>query len=618
MGNATSPAQSAALGLLVGGALLCWCVALMRGEVHVKRVPYGWLLSAFLLLVLASVVTALDRTVAVFGNQYAEQGLLAMAAYAAVFLLATQIVDGRRDFLRILQFVALSGAVVALLGVLQSLGLPYFPLAQASYLTERGTSSLGNPDTLGTFLIIPLLLSLGLSLSTPSPRRWLWRTCAAVTAASLLLTQTRGAWLGAVVALVIFGVVIYRSPKQGRGMSATWVGAGLLLLVGVGAAVYKAATGAQPLLSRLTQTGADGGRLFVWSEVLKIVGKYPVLGAGPDNIVYAWYRVSNSAQVHTMGIDGVINDAHNYWLGTAVSSGVLAAVLLVAFVAAVLAGSRSAVTERRAVPVSPDRAGFAALWAGVVGLAVALVFSPILTPIGLVLWLSLGLLALPKARPPKESAFPGRMGCVVVAVSAIVGLSLVGWGGATGLSSTIEYVRDGSGRDPVEAARTASRMAPWRQPALLLEAQALRNNGASAEEILPVLDRLIALAPHDYYYYLAKAQLLDAQPSQVIATADAGLQAYPAGLRLIMLRALAQAALGDFAPAERDSAAVWSLARDVVPAYREPSAGIAYAQILAAQGKKAQAKTIVDELQAAFPQNADVKKLQSVITTGSP
>jgi tetratricopeptide (TPR) repeat protein len=214
---------------------------------------------------------------------------------------------------------------------------------------------------------------------------------------------------------------------------------------------------------------------------------------------------------------------------------------------------------------------------------------------------------------PGPDALGRKLSRYGILVAVAVGLVLVAWGALTGLSDTAEYVAQGSASARMQAAQTASRLAPWRPGPLEIQAQLLEANGSPKALVVRALDRLIALAPHGYTYYVMKAQLLADQPQQVIETTDQGLQVYPASVRLKAQRALAQAQLGDFASAERDAAAAWSVARDVVPAYREPSIGISYAQVLLLAGKQAEAKAVLGELLADFPGNADVARLQTAI-----
>lgn len=614
-GSTVVPVQSAALGVLIGLSLACWAVSLGRHETELMRVPYTKILTGLLLIVFLSTTTALVKRAAIFGDDFAEQGLLTYVGYFGAFLLVTQVIRDRREFLIMARAIAGSAAVVALFGVLQSAGLPYFPTPLAPYLNERGTSTLGNPNMLGTFLVLPMLVSMGFAVATRGRARLLWLVALSFTAASLLLTQTRGAWLGALAGVLVLGLSLYRSRVADRSLVRT-LGVGAAWLAGLTACitVYQAATEGNPLFERigamLGGSNLDGGRFMVWAEALKVVHKYPLLGAGPDNMRFAWYGVTENAHVAKLGVDGVITDPHSYWLSVTTSSGILAGTLLVVFIGAVLWGSREVAFRR--LPGEPvlERIVYSALWAGIVGLCIALTFSVVLTPIGLQLWLALGMLVLPRVRPAASRVAASRHGAA--AVAAFVGLLLAMWGLATGLSTEREYVPSQSRLAKLQAVRSAQRVAPWRPHPVLIEARMLEAEGLSGSEIVPLIDRLIGLTPKGYEYYDLKAAHVADDPYRVIEVADAGLVVYPRGLRLLARRGVAEARLGQYDDALRDTAAAWTASRGAPLAYREPTVGVWYAQALLMAGKQREAATVLRDLQTEFPGNPSVVQLQSV------
>lgn len=621
-GSSTIPVQSAALGVLVGAALGCWAVAVQHRELTSRKVPHAALLVAFGALVVLSTFTALEKRAAVFGYDYAEQGLLTYVGYFAAFFLVTQVVRDRGDLLRLMQAMVGSAGVVASFGVLQVVGLPFFPTELEWHMTARGSSTLGNPDMLGTFLVLPLLMSLGLVLATRGGRRWMWLALSSVIAVSLLLTQTRGAWLGALVGVVVFAATLNRSrhanPALGRtlGIGAALLGAATALV-----AAYKAAIGAQPLFWRVAETfagaDADGGRMLVWTESLRVLRVHPVLGVGPDNLLFGWFGVTQNAHVPLMGIDGIIADAHSYWLGVMVSSGIVAGMLLLWFVASVLWGSRRVAVPLDGQGPSSEQVAYAALWAGTAGLSVALVFAVSVTPIGLFFWLALGMLLVPAVTSVENTARrPGALRASAAIGALVIGLLLVAWGGLTSLSANREYIAAESRAEQLEAVRTAQRMAPWRTHPVSLELTLMQYDEMAPSATTPVADRLIAMSPLNYGYYTIKAGiLLQADPQQVVATADAGLAVYPRGLRLTAQRALARALLGQTDAAVSDAAMVWDASQDVVPHRLSAMPGITYAQVLGLAGRYDEAREVATRLEEEFPSDPSVAALRSSLDT---
>ncbi|MDO8691684.1 MAG: O-antigen ligase family protein [Dehalococcoidia bacterium] len=150
-----------------------------------------------------------------------------------------------------------------------------------------------SPNALGLFLgrVAPVALALGLrrrdAKYTRSPlsvriRMWMdgrgpgWPHLVAVPliGASLLLSFSRGAWLGAMVGFALIAAF--------RGRRA------LLALAG-GAAVALLAAIPFHGLGRLVSDVTTEQRLYVWQAALRIIADHPLTGVGLDNFLY-YYR----------------------------------------------------------------------------------------------------------------------------------------------------------------------------------------------------------------------------------------------------------------------------------------------------------------------------------------
>ena len=156
-----------------------------------------------------------------FGSDFADQGLLTILAYAGVLFLGAQMIQHSEHLRRAARVMAASGGFIALFGVFEALGVSSQPAAAASFYTARGSSMLGNPDMLGTFLVVSLVVSLGLAPGRGNWRGQAWVGVVAVIGASILFTQVRGAWMGALVGVAALAVVVWRAPSPEDG--AGWV-----------------------------------------------------------------------------------------------------------------------------------------------------------------------------------------------------------------------------------------------------------------------------------------------------------------------------------------------------------------------------------------------------------
>ncbi len=185
---------------------------------------------------LGLIITLIARptlTTAIFGLKIDTEFLL---AFALSLLVATPW------FLRqLVQITLAAAAVVVGFGCLQVFVLPpnfltYFgygpdtvvPYQRLDAVTNslRFAATLGGPNQLGTYLIIPISLVLAIMWRQ---RRW-WLGIGLILAAVVLVnTHSRGAWVGALVALAVisFGIL----PRQARriGLAAAGVSFGVIM-----------------------------------------------------------------------------------------------------------------------------------------------------------------------------------------------------------------------------------------------------------------------------------------------------------------------------------------------------------------------------------------------------
>lgn len=165
---------------------------------------------------------------------------------------------------------------------------PDSPLAN----TTRVYSFLGNPNLLAAYLIPAIALSVAAIFAW---RGWLPKllamTMALINTACLLLTQSRGGWIGVAVAACVLVVLLRywwspRLPKFLRIWALPLLFGGL---VGVLVLGFLFVT---PFRYRIASIFAGSGdssnafRLNVWAAVLNMIHDRPILGFGPGDGVF--------------------------------------------------------------------------------------------------------------------------------------------------------------------------------------------------------------------------------------------------------------------------------------------------------------------------------------------
>lgn len=163
---------------------------------------------------------------------------------------------------------------------------------------------------------------------TPSTSVALTVATVAISAWALVLTQTRNAWLGALVGLVVLAVL--HAPR-----SLWFLAAGLALLLALRPA---------PLVRRLTVTDASArDRYYMWQAGLDMIRDRPVFGQGPGMVerVYPDYRWPDAPNLNTPHL-------HDNVLHLAAERGLPAVAWWIWWLAAVLGDAWRAM--RRRVP----------------------------------------------------------------------------------------------------------------------------------------------------------------------------------------------------------------------------------------------------------------------------
>jgi len=186
--------------VLVFGLLILYLARAINARTLVfKRTPLDLPWLAFVVSAGLSTLFAENQNAAVFGIYSRYDGLVTIITYAALFWLSVQALDGPGDARSLMRVVLVSGYLVALLAIIQSVT---DSLAQGAQAPAFGT--LGQKNVLGAFLALLCPLAYHELVAAQS---WAARVLAlnalTVTGLALFLTLSRSAWLGLALAAVV-------------------------------------------------------------------------------------------------------------------------------------------------------------------------------------------------------------------------------------------------------------------------------------------------------------------------------------------------------------------------------------------------------------------------------
>jgi len=301
-----------AKGLLLITAIATSVRFLGSGRAHVPHIAH---------LAYAGGLVIMALGVLVARDTYIVQKLLVIWTSCLLLSLLVASAD-RKQIKRALICLAISGAIVGLLGALGAAGQQEVE-AGGTIITNRATSSFSHPNQLAFFLELTIPLALVLALRGPAPLRLPMVGAAGISIAGLLFTLSRGGIIGTALSLLI---MLAWTPFRR-------LAAGLLCVLLVFAVANSGKLESSHELSivqtRLaTVTSGDSrnnGRLRIWKTTPSIIADHPLLGVGEGN--FSRY----SLQYGLSEFGGPFLHAHNVPLTLGAELGVAGLALVIVF-----------------------------------------------------------------------------------------------------------------------------------------------------------------------------------------------------------------------------------------------------------------------------------------------
>jgi putative inorganic carbon (HCO3(-)) transporter len=450
------------LGLV---ALAAWSWDLLRRGGWLRRTPIDWLILAFLGWVAMTTATSINWPAALFGTEGRYEGLLSFVNYAVIYFLILQFADTTARVRTLARALFFSSLVVAGYGVLQYAGWnPVFQSGETSFEVNRAFSTYGNPDMLGGFLIFSTTIALGLALAE---RSLTWRLVYwagfGLSALALIVSFTRGAWIGAALSLLLLVVIAWRQGVGAYLRRLDWLPAGIAAVLGTGI-IWRSLSSPSEVMNfgkRLGSilefsSGSGKTRTEIWQAAWAAIKQRPVQGWGADSFRLVFPRFKPIEFVRDAGALRFADNAHNYPLHLAVGIGIPGMLMMYGIFAWAAVRSFATVFRRSD---DPSRLLPGAFWAAAAGYLLHLFAGVSVTGVTFLLWVALGVVLAPTAKLVEVKAPRwGSAAAVVVVLLAALG---IGYQGVL-VAADRAYLEAQSTTGPIrtEAARKAVRLNP--------------------------------------------------------------------------------------------------------------------------------------------------------------
>ncbi|MDQ1481902.1 MAG: hypothetical protein QOI44_2763 [Actinomycetota bacterium] len=351
--------------------------------------------------------TAVDPLSAWIGTPDRRLGLLAWMTFPALFV-AGHACTSRAATRLLTRAGILSALVLGIWSAAEMLGHPPLGL---EFADARAGGPFGQPAYLGAACLLVGPLAAAAAFDHDEMR--LWRRAGAAGAVgallALALSQTRAAWVGAVVAAIAIVMQERRRVlRLGRpAMAAAVALVAIAIAIGV----------ATPLGGRATSTfdlshGTSASRLDEWRVATRTIADHPVLGVGPEGYRVVFPEEVDAAYMHKYGAAVYPDRAHNGVLDVTLAGGVGAGLIYLALLVAALGYAWRALSRRDPLDI--------ALGAAVIAYIVQQQFLFPLAELDPILWLLVGLMVARTPGSARLVTLRARWLVAPVAVAAVL------------------------------------------------------------------------------------------------------------------------------------------------------------------------------------------------------
>ncbi|MFW5888563.1 MAG: O-antigen ligase family protein [Patescibacteria group bacterium] len=299
----------------------------VKQEVSKEKLNFLAIPLLFLLAIVAATIFSEFKEISLFGLYSRKQGLISFVYYFIFFVLFVFHIKDSGQIKKILKTVGFSSFVVSGYGLLQALGADIFSWSEDSSASGRVISSLGQPNYLGSFLLLGMPIVWYLFHTTRKKTiKWWWFAVLLLQIVCLYFTLSRGAYLGFAAGLAT-GVVLYFVFVRKIYFKSTKPVIFSFVVLVLSLFLFAFTIGEKPIqkLSRGVdiEQGSVALRLNLWDKAGKAITASPFFGYGPDTQKEIFFKHYQKDWGVFADVNTVPSRAHNLILDKLLTIGFL-------------------------------------------------------------------------------------------------------------------------------------------------------------------------------------------------------------------------------------------------------------------------------------------------------
>ena len=348
-------------------------------------------LLVYFILLCVSILFAFDKSIAIQGRVFRNEGLITIIMYMLLFLAARSV---KKIDVRFINLALLSALIVSVYGILQYFGIDPIPrdAMRSLWATNVAFSTIGNPNFLGSYIVLMIPLSIHSYLIE---KRYFSLLVFISLFTCLLVTMTRGVWLGSLFSIFLYFSLLWLNRNKYQFSTSRVLILCVSMLIPIiiinfvsSNELFNRFFSIQSEIASLVNNGDSANnigsyRWFLWARVIKLIGQKPWFGYGIENMMIPFMNAYRSDITNILKMKIAFDKAHNEYLNIAVSSGIPSLIAYLSFVGLCL---KTGIIRLKENPVH------LALFASVIGYLIQATFNISVVSVAYVFWIFLGLL----------------------------------------------------------------------------------------------------------------------------------------------------------------------------------------------------------------------------------